>query len=283
MSNILDQMNLKRSCFKCGFKKCGCKNKQNKRDVLLGLLTVAAVGGAAYYINQKRKEKPLPVADDVDIERYMGTWYEIARLPQRYEKGTKNNAAHYSLNEKGHVDVVNTAVECEDGTNKDVSVKGKAFIVDPETNAKLKVSFFPPLCSKYWIIAVDDDYQWALVGHPDRESFWILSRTRSLDKKLLSSLLGIAHDLDFDIENLFFTRHDNVVKEKSNREKVAEQQVKEKQEATEAPKETTKNENAPANDAPSVPKENSATTSKDNTTKPVAPKENKGHHPRKNK
>lgn len=207
---------------KCGCKKCGCHNKQVKKDVLLGLLTVAAVGGAAYYINKKRKEKPLPVADYIDIERYMGTWYEIARLPQCYEKNTKNNAAHYTLNEKGYVEVMNTAVEINNGKSKNVSVKGKAFIMDTATNAKLKVSFFPPICSKYWILAVDQDYQWAVVGHPDRDSFWILSRERNLEIKLLSKLLSMAYDLDFDIENLIFTNHENVTKEKSNREFVAE-------------------------------------------------------------
>lgn len=223
MANILDKINLKRNCLKCGFKKCGCNHKKVKQDIFLGLLTVAAVGGAAYYINKKRKEKPLPVEDYVDVDRYMGTWYEIARLPQSFEKGTKNNAAHYSLNEKGYVDVINTAVAINDGQSKHVSVKGKAYIMDTETNAKLKVSFFPPLCSKYWIIAVDDDYQWAVVGHPDRESFWILSRKHSMEKKILSKLLSMAHDLNFDIENIIFTNHDYVIKDKSNREKIAEQ------------------------------------------------------------
>lgn len=225
MSKLLEMIkkrNLNFCCKKCGHVKCCCKRNKQKRDLLLGVLAVAAVGGAAYYINQKRKEKPLPVADHVDLDQYMGTWYEIARLPTRHEKNTKNNAAHYSLNEKGYVDVVNTAVEYKNGEAKDVSVKGKAFVMDKETNAKLKVSFFPPFCSKYWIVDVAEDYSWAIVGAPDRESFWILSRKRQLDKKVLSKLLNSAHDLGFDIENLVFTRHDNVIKEKSNREKVAD-------------------------------------------------------------
>ena len=133
----------------------------------------------------------------VDIERYLGTWYEIATIPQRFQKGCVGVSAHYSLREDGAIDVVNV---CRKGTldGKESSIRGKAWIVDRTTNAKLKVRFFWPFTGAYWIIELDEDYQWAVVGHPDRTYYWILSRTPQMDAALYDELIRRAAAKGYD-------------------------------------------------------------------------------------
>jgi len=132
--------------------------------------------------------KPLEVVPYVDLGRYVGTWYEIATIPQRFQKDCVAVTATYSLRDDGTIAVLNKCrKKTLDGELKEVN--GKAWVIDKKTNAKLKVRFFWPFKGDYWIIELDADYQYAVVGHPGREYLWILSRTPQLEESLYQDLL----------------------------------------------------------------------------------------------
>jgi len=118
----------------------------------------------------------LAVVPGVDIDRYLGTWYEIARYPNRFQKECVAVTAEYSLRPDGKIKVVNACrKKTLDGKLK--KIEGKAWVADKATNAKLKVQFFWPFRGAYWIIDLGQEYEYAVVGHPKRKYLWILSRT----------------------------------------------------------------------------------------------------------
>ena len=159
------------------------------KTLALIVLFATAVGGPA--TRGGAEAKPLEVVPHVDIQRYLGTWYEIATIPQVFQKGCVGVTAQYTLRADGAIDVVNVCrKETLDGPVR--SVRGKAWVVDKTTNAKLKVRFFWPFASAYWIIELDPDYRWAVVGHPGRKYYWILSRTPQLEPALYDELLRRA-------------------------------------------------------------------------------------------
>lgn len=126
------------------------------------------------------RTEPLEAVSHVDLQRYLGTWYEIATIPQRFQKGCVGVAAEYSLRKNGDIQVLNTCLlETLDGEVR--TARGKARVVDRTTNAKPKVCFFGPFWGAYWIIGLDMDYRWAIVGHPDRNYLWILNRSPQMD------------------------------------------------------------------------------------------------------
>ncbi len=136
----------------------------------------------------KPAKTPLKTVSHVDLSRYLGKWYEIARYPNRFQKDCRGSRATYSLLENGKIAVLN---ECYDKTapGKLRSAKGKAWVVDQTTNAKLKVSFFWPFAGDYWIIELGKDYEYAVIGHPDRKYLWILSRTEEMAAPLYQAIL----------------------------------------------------------------------------------------------
>lgn len=146
--------------------------------------------------------KPLETVQQVDIKKYMGRWYEIASFPQRFQKGCTCTTAEYTLNENGTVKVDNS---CTAYGKKKESI-GIAKVVDKETNAKLKVSFFRPFWGKYWIIDLADDYSYAVVGHPNRKYLWILSRTPEMDKEVYDGILQRVTAKGFDTSMLQVTK-----------------------------------------------------------------------------
>ena len=160
--------------------------------LVLGILGLASA---------EAQDKPLEVVDHVDLERYLGTWYEIATIPQRFQKGCVGVTATYSLRPDGKIRVINRCrKETLDGQLRDI--EGKAWVVDKKTNAKLKVQFFWPFSGAYWIIELDKDYQWAVVGHPDRTYYWILSRTPQMDPALYDELLRRAAAKGYDTSKI---------------------------------------------------------------------------------
>ncbi len=161
---------------------------------MIVLLVLAAAGAVA---KAAAASKPLDVVPRVDVPRYLGTWYEIATIPQRFQRGCVGVTAHYSLRDDGAIDVVNV---CRKDTldGKERSARGKAWIVDRMTNAKLKVRFFWPFTGAYWIIELDEGYQWAVVGHPERTYYWILSRTPQMDPALYDELIRRAAAKGYD-------------------------------------------------------------------------------------
>lgn len=143
------------------------------------------------------QEKPLQVVPRVDLNRYLGTWYEIATIPQRFQKDCVAVTATYTLRNDGKIEVLNKCrKKTLDGEIK--TAKGKAWVVDKETNAKLKVQFFWPFRGGYWIIELDPDYQYAVIGHPGRNYLWILSRTPQMDEALYQDLVQRIVDKGYD-------------------------------------------------------------------------------------
>ena len=149
-------------------------------------------------------EEKLPALETVayiDLGRYMGKWYEIASFPQWFQKGCVATTATYTLRQDGKVDVLN---QCRDKTleGKERAAKGKAWVVDKKSNAKLKVRFFWPFSGDYWIIDLGDDYQYAVVGHPKRNYLWILSRTPQMNPELFDRILAKLRTLHYDLTPL---------------------------------------------------------------------------------
>lgn len=143
---------------------------------------------------------PLPTVEKVDIDRYLGTWHEIARYEHSFEKGCSNVNATYSLREDGKIKVVN---RCLKNGEVDEAI-GKAYAVD-ETNSKLKVSFFGPFYGNYWILMLDESYTYAVIGDPSREYLWILSRTPKLDEATLAVIMKKLPTLGYDTKKLIWT------------------------------------------------------------------------------
>ena len=121
-------------------------------------------------VNACMAQVPLKTVDHVDLNRYLGKWYEIARLPNRFEKKCHRDVtAEYSRD--GQKIIVHNSCIQQDG--KPNVAEGRAKVVDATTNAKLKVTFFWPFYGNYWIIGLDSEYRWAVVGEPGRKYMWI--------------------------------------------------------------------------------------------------------------
>lgn len=133
----------------------------------------------------------------VDLQRYLGTWYEIYRLPNRFEDADCNTVtAKYSLNDDADIQVLNTCHK-PGGSNE---AKGLAKIVDPKSNAKLKVSFFRPFYGDYWILDLAPDYSWVLIGEGSGKYFWILARKSKLSDSDEQMLLEKAAQMGYMTE-----------------------------------------------------------------------------------
>jgi apolipoprotein D and lipocalin family protein len=146
----------------------------------------------------------LPTVDYVDLDRYLGTWYEIARYPAPFQEGCVATSAIYSMRERGGIRVLNRClVESFDGAAREA--EGRARVVDSATNAKLKVTFFWPFYGDYWVLGLGEDYEWALIGEPSRKYLWILSRTPHMDPDQYAGILGRLPALGYDAERLLIT------------------------------------------------------------------------------
>jgi len=172
-----------------------------RKEIIAGT-ALAGIGLAAFAIATRNKS--LKTVSHVDLEKYLGTWYEIAKFPQGFEKGCTNVTADYSLREDGKISVVNSCLK--DGKPK--ITDGVASINDKESNAKLDVQFQWPFSGKYWIIALAPDYSYAVVGHPNRKYLWILNRKPVMDSMTYNHLVLVAAGRGFDIRKLEKTLQD---------------------------------------------------------------------------
>ncbi len=169
------------------------------KNVLLSLiLAFLLFGCSSKYENMK-------TVKSVDIERYKGTWYEISRLDHSFEKGCKNVTATYEIKEENKIKVINRCTMIKD--NKIKEATGIAYAVD-NSNAKLKVSFFRPFYGDYWIIYLNENYDYVLVGHPSREYLWILSRTKTINEETKIKLMQKAKEEGFDTNKFIWTIQD---------------------------------------------------------------------------
>lgn len=159
-------------------------------------------------IQGQNMKNELQVVNKVDLKKYVGLWYEIAKIPNWFQKDCiRNTTAEYSLRDDGKIKVVNSCVQA-DGSKK--IAEGVAKVVDNISNAKLEVSFVRILgiqlfWGDYWIIGLGDNYDFALVGSPDRKYGWILSRTPKLPQEKLNLISDLLKIKGYNIKNFEFT------------------------------------------------------------------------------
>jgi apolipoprotein D and lipocalin family protein len=140
-----------------------------------------------------------------DLERYLGTWYEIARLDHVYERGLSKVTAQYSKRDDGLVKVVNRGYSAEDGEWKEIV--GRAKPVGRASEGHLQVSFFGPFYASYVIFELDEDYRYAFVTSRTKGSLWLLSRTKTVDDALMTRFMERTRELGFDTERLVIVAH----------------------------------------------------------------------------
>ncbi len=146
---------------------------------------------------------PLRTVAGVDLSRYSGTWYEIARYPNRFQRDCLSDTkAEYAVRKDGKVQVVNSCRQ-KDGRTK--TARGTAKVADKETNAKLRVTFFWPFYGDYWVIGLSPDYRYAIVGEPKRKYLWILSRTPEMDEVAYKEVLEQIREAGYDPGKLIKT------------------------------------------------------------------------------
>ena len=178
------------------------------------LLMLAMLSGPAMMTAsaQAQAQAPAPVrtVERVDLQRYLGEWFEIARFPNRFQRTCAGDVrATYARRPDGRIDVIN---RCRTAQGAMQEVQGVARVVDLNTSAKLKVrfapgflSFLPFVWGDYWVIGLAGDYSWAVVGSPDRAYLWILARTPVLSADRYDSALAAARANGFDVQRLVKT------------------------------------------------------------------------------
>ncbi|PCK31166.1 lipocalin family protein [Pseudoalteromonas piscicida] len=143
-----------------------------------------------------------------NVERYTGTWYEIARLDHAFERGMQNVTATYSENSDGSIKVVNRGYVTDDSQWKEAI--GKAKFVANDEIAHLKVSFFGPFYGSYVVFELDEDYQYAFVTSYNRDYLWLLSRTPQVSKGIIKRFVTTAEEYGFNTDELIFMKHDPI-------------------------------------------------------------------------
>lgn len=176
----------------------------DKKKSLLALTAVAA--GAVIYNIWKPVKSNLPVIQDFDIDRFLGKWYEVARMDFYWEKGLKNVTAEYTQNEDGSIRVDNQGAKIKN--NKPKQSIGKAKFAGEKNAGALKVSFFGPMYSGYNIMHVDEDYQYALIFGDNLDYIWILSRTKTIPYNIKKMYLDYAERSGYDIHQITWTIQD---------------------------------------------------------------------------
>jgi apolipoprotein D and lipocalin family protein len=174
-------------------------------------VAAAAIGGALLYSRATRSpvinaKVPEP-AKPVDLDRYLGVWFELARHENRFEKGLDAVTAEYSLDEDGTIQVVNSGSQGGPKGERS-SVEGHAIVADKASNAKLKVSFFGPFYTgAYWILDHGDDYEWSIVGEPSGRYLWVLTRDPKPEAAAAEAIMKRVEELGYDRWALRITRH----------------------------------------------------------------------------
>ena len=146
-------------------------------------------------------QEKLSVVSEVDLNKYKGKWYEIARLPNFFERKLKCTSAFYSLRDDGRISVLNKGNYITN-PQKESSASGVAWVPDSKYPAKLKVQFFWPFSGDYWILYLDKDYRYVLVGEPSLRYLWILARDKKLDENTYNMLLQKAVAGGYDIKTI---------------------------------------------------------------------------------
>ena len=174
--------------------------KINSVYSLIILITMLGIYSCATIPKNAKAVKPF------DKEKYLGKWYEIARFDFKFERHLNNTTAEYSLNNNGSIRVDNKGYNTQ--KNEWKKAIGKAKFVGDEHTAMLKVSFFGPFYSGYNVIAIDDNYKYALVAGASLKYLWILSREPSIPEDIKTKYLTLAKKIGFETSNLLWIKHD---------------------------------------------------------------------------
>ncbi len=173
-----------------------------KIGILLIAISLLIAGVAFKNFNGPKSMVDKTVIKEFDLKKYLGTWYEIARYDHRFERGLVGVTANYSLRDDGKIKVLNSGYKGSFSGEFSEAI-GKAKIPDPENEpAKLKVSFFWIFYSDYFILELDKNYQWALIGSSSDDYLWILSRTPQMDKKVYLECLDKLAKRGYDVSKL---------------------------------------------------------------------------------
>jgi apolipoprotein D and lipocalin family protein len=149
------------------------------------------------------KSQPLQTVDKVELNKYMGRWYDIASYTARFQKGCRCTTADYEMVPgKHYIRVTNRCIKYINGKSQLSIARGKAFIVKGSNNARLKVQFFWPFRGDYYIIGLAEDYSWAIVGHPSRTYLWILSRESYMPTDTYNMICKIIKQQGYDVKRL---------------------------------------------------------------------------------
>ena len=166
----------------------------------------ALVAGATILIKSKKTIPDGAIAvKNFDAEKYLGKWYEIARLDFRFERNQNNTTAYYSLNDDGSIKVENRGYDYEH--NKWKEAIGKARFIGEPGEAKLKVTFFGPFYAGYNVIAIDDEYRYALVAGKNLKYLWLLSREKNIPNEIKQAYLKKARQIGYKTEDLVWVKH----------------------------------------------------------------------------
>ena len=176
--------------------------------IAVGGVVLIGLGAATLAYAQT---KPLQTVDKVQLDRYLGVWYEIARKPMYFEnKCSRDVTATYTLNENGNVSVTNRCFSKDGQLQQSI---GEAFVQNAPFNTKLKVSFLPEAIrwlsvarGDYWILKIDDDYQTVLIGEPRRKYMWVLSRSAQPDQAVVNEYLEYAKSVGYNLTDLIHTK-----------------------------------------------------------------------------
>ncbi len=174
----------------------------NTRKLTLSILTIIIM---ATFYSCSSIPKGAVAVEPFEKDKYLGKWYEIARLDFKFERGLNNTTAEYSLNKKGTIKVDNKGYDTNKG--KWNQAIGKAKFVKGDDIAMLKVSFFGPFYAGYNVLAIDDDYNYALVAGSSLKYLWILSRNTSIPDAIKDKYLEIANQIGYKTSDLLWIEH----------------------------------------------------------------------------
>ncbi len=176
---------------------------------LLSIIATAVIGSCLLCGCEKQNEINTSVVPNLDVERYMGTWYEIGRYDISFEKGLVGVTANYKLFDDGTIQVINTGYKDSLDGKIDI-IEGKAKRRDKDaTDGALKVSFFLDFYAQYNVMELAEDYSWSLVGSRTDKYLWILSRTPSLDTNTLEHILRLAANRGYDTSKILWVEQPN--------------------------------------------------------------------------
>jgi lipocalin len=196
-----NQMSRRRNLFEPITVLIVLKIKSRMKKTALTLLITIMIFSTA------QSQKSPSVVSSVDLNKYKGLWYEIARLPNFFERKLKCTSATYTLRDDGTITVLNKGYYISD-PKKSTSSKGIAWIPDKNSPAKLKLQFFWPFSGNYWIMDLDKEYRYVLVGDPSVKYLWILAREKKMDESTYKMLLQKAVDNGYDVRTIIRVEQD---------------------------------------------------------------------------